>query len=86
MVNLVKWKPSYQLNILTGNTILLQQSQKKIIFIKHKIFKFEISYKFVKYYSIVSNASIPYPILLGDKNIYFMLDQKFISLENLPKK
>ena len=69
-----------------GNTILLLQSPNRYIYIGNKIYQFEITDKFVKYYSIVGNADTPYPIMLGDKNIYFMLDQKFIPLENFPPK
>lgn len=70
---------------LDGNTILLQLNSKKFVFIGHMIYQFEITDKFVKYYSVVGNT-VPYPVLLGDTNIYFMLDQKFIPLDKFPPK
>ena len=67
-----------------GNTLLLELSPKKFIYIGENMYSFTIDDQIKKYYSLIGN-SIPYPILLGSKNIYFMLDKKYIPLDQFPK-
>jgi hypothetical protein len=72
--------------IYDGNTILIEKSPKKFVFIGDIMYNFTIKDDVVKYYSPVENNQVPYPILLGSKNIYFMLDKKYVDLSTFPKK
>ena len=85
-----------------GNTILLKLSNKFIeastrkvrqrfklnryVFIEGEIYEFSTTDKIVKYYSMVGNGDVPYPIAVGEENVYFMLDRKYIPLKYFPKK
>jgi hypothetical protein len=71
--------------LFNGNTILLQLSLNKFVYIGSKIYEFNIKEKVIKYYSPVGNNDIPYPIILTDKYVYFMLDRQKILLDNIPK-
>ena len=39
--------------------------------------------QFKKYYSSVGNNDVPYPVLVGNEYIYFMLDGVYISKESV---
>ena len=77
-----------------GNTILLKLPKGKkqplklnrYVFIEGQIYEFSTTDKIVKYYSMVGNADVPYPIAVGEENVYFMLDRKYIPLKYFPKK
>jgi hypothetical protein len=57
-----------------GNTMLLHISGKKYMHIGHKIFEFTMDDDFEAYYSLIGNNDVPYPVLVGSKYVYFMLD------------
>ena len=38
-----------------------------------------------KYWSPVGNNDVPYPFIIGKKNIYFMMEDMYVSREYLPK-
>lgn len=69
-----------------GNTILLKLNDKKFVYIGDSIYEFNIENddKFIKYYSLVGNNAVPYPVLVGKNNIYFMLDKTYIPLNKFP--
>ena len=77
-----------------GNTILLKLPKNKkqplklnrYVFIEGEIYEFSTTDEIVKYYSMVGNADVPYPIAVGKENVYFMLDRKYIPLKYFPKK
>jgi hypothetical protein len=71
--------------LFNGNTIVLQLTTTKFVYIGSTIYEFSIKEKVKKYYSPVGNNDVPYPVLLTNKYIYFMLDRKKIALENVPK-
>ena len=62
-----------------GNTILLQLSENKFICISNNIFKFELEKDdiFVKYFSMIGNSDVPYPVLLSENNFYSMVDKTY---------
>lgn len=64
-----------------GNTILLHVSGNKYIYIGYEIYEFTIEDTFEDYYSVIGNNDVPYPILLGSKYVYLMLDHKYIPRE-----
>jgi len=76
----------YKDRFFTGNSVLLEFA-RKYIFAGWKIqsFLMEPGDKLVQYYSYVGNSDVPYPVLLGEKNVYFMLDMKYVSKDAFPK-
>ena len=61
-----------------GNTILLSLPGKKYIHVGRDIYEFTMEDDLDVYYSLVGNNDVPYPILLGSKNVYFMLDYTYL--------
>ena len=58
-----------------GNSILLQLSKNKYVYIGSWIYEFVTKDDhIVAYYSHVGNSDVPYPVALGEKNVYFMLE------------
>ena len=43
-----------------------------------------LSIVIIRYYSIVGDDDKPYPVAIGKKNVYFMLDQTYVSNVNIP--
>jgi len=67
-----------QSKYFVGNSILLHLSGKKYMFIGFKIYEFEIEDEVDHYFSMIGRNDVPYPILLGKKNVYFMLDHAYL--------
>lgn len=59
-----------------GNTVLLHVSGNKYMHLGHDIFEFTVDDEVDTYYSLIGNNDVPYPVLVGTQNVYFMLDQK----------
>jgi hypothetical protein len=57
-----------------GNTMLLHISGKKYMHIGHDMFEFTMDDDFEAYYSLIGNNDVPYPVLVGSKYVYFMID------------
>jgi hypothetical protein len=68
---------------LAGNTILLKIKKNRYVYIGENIFEFDSESEITEYHSIV-DRNVPYPVAVCEKNLYFMLDKKFIQLEKLP--
>ena len=68
-----------------GNSILLELPNKKCVFIGLFIYEFTLLDKIIKYYSPVGNNDVPYPFIIGDNYIYFMVDNKYLDKKHLPK-
>ena len=72
-----------------GNSILLELASpaNTYVFVGHEIYEFKMpDDEPEKYFSLVGNNDVPYPIILGKNNVYFMLDRKFVSREHFPLK
>jgi hypothetical protein len=67
-----------------GNSILLQLSPRKFAYVGHEIYEFVTSDAPVAYFSPVGNNDVPYPVLLGKKEVYFMLDHNHVRREDFP--
>jgi len=59
-----------------GNSILLHVSGKKYMHIGTEIYEFIMEDPFEDYFSSVGNNDVPYPVLLGKENVYFMLESE----------
>ena len=57
-----------------GNSILLQISANKYMYIGHIIYTFESLDTIQAYYSPIGNSDVPYPWAIGATHTYFMLD------------
>ena len=75
-----------QAHIFVGNSILLHVSGKKYVHVGTSIYEFEMEDKVDKYFSMVGRNDVPYPVLLGTENVYFMLedDHCYLPREMLP--
>jgi hypothetical protein len=78
-------KPA-QAKQFNANSILLQLSPKKFAYIGHEIYEFVTSDEPVAYYSLVGNNDVPYPVLLGAKEVYFMLEHVHVRREDFPDR
>lgn len=56
-----------------GNSILLEISNGRYAFIGGLIYEFEPKDKIVEYYSMIGNSDVPYPVAIGEKNVYFVV-------------
>lgn len=68
-----------------GNSLLLQLSATKYVFIGMEIFSFEIKDEIEAYYSPVGRNDFPYPLILGKENVYFLLEKKYVPRDLFPK-
>ena len=75
-----------QAKYFIGNSILLQLSAKKYMFIGAKIYEFDMEDEVEHYFSMIGRNDVPYPVILGKKNVYFMLDKTFVSRDYFPLK
>ena len=60
-----------------GNTLLLHLTGKKYMHIGRGLVEFTMEDKVDDYFSLVGNNDVPYPILLGTENVYFLLDNAY---------
>ena len=67
-----------------GNTILVYLGNHKYVYIGGEIYEFTMKDDFEAYYSAIGSNDVPYPILLGSKYVYLMLDHKYISRDLFP--
>lgn len=74
-----------QAHLFEGNSILLQLSPRKFAYIGHEIYEFVTTDTPVAYYSLVGNNDVPYPVLLGTKEVYMMLDHAHVRREDFPE-
>lgn len=68
-----------------GNSIVLHISGNKYIHIGATIFEFGLQKgdTIEKYWSPVGNNAVPYPFIIGKKNVYLMFDDTYISRSKL---
>ena len=69
-----------------GNSILLHVSGNKYVHVGTSIYEFEMEDKVDQYFSMVGRNDVPYPVLLGTENVYFMLedDHCYLPRDMLP--
>ena len=64
-----------------GNSILLHLSGNKYMYVGHEVYEFTMEDEFEAYYSVIGNNDVPYPVVLGSKYVYFMLDHTRLPRE-----
>jgi hypothetical protein len=75
-----------------GNTILAKISRNRYLFIGPWIYEFETKDKILEYHSQVGNSGVPYPLAVGENNVYFLIakgEDGYLSkeyFEEFPKK
>jgi len=75
-----------------GNTILAHISGNRYLFIGPWIYEFETKDEILEYHSQVGNSGVPYPLAIGEKNVYFLIEkgeEGYLSkeyFEEFPKK
>jgi hypothetical protein len=71
-----------------GNTILVQLSNKKYVYIGENIFSFISYYPIKKYYSPIGNSDVPYPFAIDNNNRYYLISGlgENIVIRNIPAK
>ena len=62
---------------LYGNTFLLEL-EKQYVYVGPEIYEFPKKDKISRYYSKIGKNDVPYPIAVGEKNIYFLFDRKYV--------
>jgi hypothetical protein len=69
-----------------GNSILVHVSGNNYLYIGHEIYEFQMEDSVDTYFSIVGNSDVPYPVLLGTENAYFMLDRCYVPRSEFDPK
>jgi hypothetical protein len=64
-----------------GNCILIKLDNR-YIHVGLEIYQFETDDEILDFYSEVGNHSVSYPVAVGKKYAYFMLDRKYLSKEH----
>jgi hypothetical protein len=62
----------------TGNSLLVQTSADSYTYIGYEIFSFTLDDQVVKYLSPVGPNDVPYPLIVGKNNVYFLLDKQYV--------
>jgi hypothetical protein len=68
-----------------GNSILIEKSKNKYIFIGGTIFEFSLSEQIDKFYSPMGNNGVPYPFIITQNYTYLLLERIYISNDVCPK-
>jgi hypothetical protein len=68
-----------------GNSILLKISKNTYVSIGWDVYEFSVDDDIVEYHSPVGNSGVPYPVAIGKKNIYFVVEKKYISIDKFKK-
>lgn len=61
-----------------GNSILVNTSDNKYVYIGDEIYDFETDDEIIDYYSPIGNSDVPYPFAIGTKYTYLMIHHKKI--------
>ena len=65
----------------TYDNFLFKIEDKKYIYIGEKIFTFKTYVDFEEYFSETDHNDVKYLFALGNENLYYMLYQKYITIE-----
>ena len=65
----------------TNENFLFKIENKKYIYVGEKIFTFKTNDDIEKYSAKTKHNDVKYPFALGKENIYYMIHQKYITIE-----
>ncbi len=70
-----------------GNSVLLDLGKGKYVFIGQDIYEFNTpdDDKIIEFYSMIGNNDVPYPVCVGKKYAYFMLDAVYVPISKFPE-
>ena len=70
-------------NFAVGNSVIAKITNDKYVFIGDKIkeFKLEKNDKIINYYSPIGRNDVPYPVIIGLVNVYFLIDFKYVPIK-----
>ena len=74
------FKP-FDLDKETDANFLFKIEYKKYIYVGDKVFSFETVDDIEEYFSETGNNDVKYPYALSKENIYYMIHQKYITIE-----
>ena len=74
-----------------GDGFLLNKSDwsEEVMYEMAKMDGIEITDEIKKYYSMIGNSDVPYPVAIGEKNVYFLIESTYLSKDyfyDFPKK
>ena len=80
--------PGYYPKAAIGNSVLLQLSAGRYMFIGHEIFEFNTigGESITDYVSNIGNSDVPYPYAVGKSSVYLMLNKIALPKEKLDMK
>ena len=64
---------------------ILLKIDDKYIFIGDNIYEFTTDEEIIDFKSPIGNSGVPYPVAIGEKNIYFMLDKVYVDKKEIGK-
>lgn len=65
-----------------NSAVLLRLKGNKYVFVGTEIYEFETDEKITEFYSMIGNSAVPYPVAVGEKRAYFMLDKLSIEKQH----
>ena len=69
-----------------GNTILIKIDKNNYIYIgNYDSYSFKTDDNIIKYYSSIGSNDVPYPVAIGEKYVYFLVEKTYV-LKTLFKK
>jgi len=79
------WAKLPYLSFQKGNSLLFQLTDNTFLYIGEKIgqFKSQKGDKILKYFSDIGNNDVPYPYAVGEKYIYFLIENAVMPRESI---
>lgn len=68
-----------------GNSVVLHVKGNTYMFVGKGIYQFTMEDDVDAFYSYVGSNQVPYPVLLGSKYVYFMLDHTYVPRSLFPE-
>ena len=85
-INVKEVYPGEEEGLDKGNTVLLHIRGQKYIYVGGEIYEFTMDGDgdVISYYSKIGSNDVPYPVLVGSKNVYFLLERSYVSRDLFP--
>lgn len=65
------------------NSSVLLRKDNIYTFVGDKVYEFTTDDKIIDFDSPIGNSAVPYPVAIGEKNLYFMLDQVYVDKDEI---